>query len=73
MKREAIRVTDLTRAIAQRAGSLLARARLPSANAIDAFVVATALEFEISVIATADAKDLTRLSAPYRQVSLMEL
>ena len=73
LKREAIRVADLTRAIAQRAGSLLARARLPSANAIDAFVVATALEFEVSVIATGDAKDLTRLSAPYRQVSLMEL
>jgi hypothetical protein len=73
LKREAIRVADLTRAIAQRAGSLLARARLPSANAIDAFVVATALEFEFSVIATGDAKDLTRLSAPYRQVSLMEL
>jgi hypothetical protein len=72
-KLEAIRVAELTRAIAQRAGSLLARARLPSASAIDAFVVATALEFETSVIATGDAKDLTRLSAPYSQVSLMEL
>jgi predicted nucleic acid-binding protein len=73
LNREAIRVADLTRVIAQRAGSLLARARLPSANSIDAFVVATALEFEVSVIATGDAKDLTRLSAPYGQISLMEL
>ena len=73
LNREAIRVADLTRVIAQRAGSLLARARLPSANAIDAFVVATALEFEVSVIATGDAKDLARLAAPYRRISLMEL
>jgi hypothetical protein len=73
LNREAIRVADLTRAIAQRAGSLLASARLPSANAIDAFVVATALEFDLSVIATGDSKDLGRLSAPFRQVSLMQL
>jgi predicted nucleic acid-binding protein len=73
LNREAFRVAELTRAIAQRAGSLLARARLPSANSVDAFVVATALEFEVSVIATRDAKDLARLSAPYGQISLLEL
>jgi predicted nucleic acid-binding protein len=73
LKREAIRVTDLTRDIAQRAGALLGKARMSSSNAIDAFVVATALEFDASVIATGDVKDLKRLSAPYRQVSLLQL
>jgi len=46
LKRDAIRITDLTRQIAQRAGGLLAKAKMSSVNAIDAFVVATALEFE---------------------------
>jgi predicted nucleic acid-binding protein len=73
LNREAIRVTDMTREIAQRAGALLAKTRMSSENAIDAFVVATALEFDLSVIATGDAKDLARLSAPYRQISLMQL
>jgi hypothetical protein len=33
--------------IAQRAGGLLARARMSSDRAVDAFVVATALEFDV--------------------------
>jgi hypothetical protein len=69
----AIGVADLTRPIAQRAGGLLARARMSSDRAVDAFVVATALEFEVSIIATADVDDLARLSAPYDQVTLMQL
>jgi hypothetical protein len=73
LNREAIRVADLTRQIAQRAGSLLARARMSSDRAVDAFVVATALEFEVSIIATGDVDDLARLSAPYDQVTLMQL
>jgi len=73
LNREAIRVLDLTRPVAQRAGGLLAKARMSSDNAVDAFVVATALEFEVAVIATADAKDLARLSAPDDHVSLMQL
>lgn len=73
LNREAIQVAELTRKIAQRAGGLLARARMSSDSAVDAFVVATALEFDVSVIATADAKDLARLSAPYGHVSLMQL
>lgn len=73
LAREAIRVADLTRRVAQRAGGLLARARMASDRAIDAFVVATALEFEVSIIATADVDDLARLSAPYDQVTLMQL
>ena len=66
-------VYDLTRAVAQRAASLLARARLSSADAIDAFVVSTALEFEASVIATGGPKDLRRLAAPFRQVRVFGL
>jgi hypothetical protein len=73
LTREAIRVADLTRRIAQRAGGLLARARMASDRAVDAFVVATALEFEVSIIATGDVDDLARLSAPYDQVTLMQL
>lgn len=73
LNREAILVAELTRKIAQTAGALLATARLSSAHAVDAFVVATALEFESSVIATGDAKDIRRLSAPYPRVSVMQL
>lgn len=73
LKRDAIRVSDLTRAIAQRAGALLASADMSSAQAVDAFVVATALEFDSAVIATGDFKDLKRLSESYRQLSLMTL
>jgi predicted nucleic acid-binding protein len=73
LNREAICVAVLTRRIAQRAGALLAKAAMPSANAVDAFVVATALEYDSAVIATGDAGDLRRLSASYRQVSLMTL
>lgn len=73
LNREAVGVAALTRDIAQAAGALLAKVRLSSAHAIDAFVVATALEFEKAVIATGDAKDIQRLSAPFRQLSVMQL
>jgi hypothetical protein len=46
---------------------------MSSKNAVDAFVVATALEYDPAVIATGDVKDLRRLSAPYVQLSLMIL
>lgn len=73
LNRDAVRVVDLTRPMAQRAGSLLSAARMSSVHAIDAFVVAIALEFETALIATGDLKDLRRLSAPYQQISLMAL
>ena len=56
-------VIDLAARIARRAGALLARARLDSAHAVDAFVVATAAEFTTAVIATGDPADLSRLSS----------
>jgi len=73
LNREAVRVVELTRQIAQRAGSLLAIARMSSANAVDAFVVSTALEFELALIATGDPKDLKRLSLRHPQIALMAL
>lgn len=55
-------VVDLADRTAHRAGALLARAGLGSAHAVDAFVVATALEFGFAVIATGDPDDLGRLA-----------
>jgi len=73
LRRDAIRVVELTRETAQRAGTLLEKASLSSRNAVDAFVVSTALEFDSAVIATGDVADLRRLSAPYHQITLMHL
>jgi predicted nucleic acid-binding protein len=58
-----IEVVDLTRTMAKRAGALLSRARLGSAHAVDAFVIATALAFSSAVIATHDPDDFRRLAA----------
>ena len=73
LSRDVVRVVELTRTIAQRAASLLAAARLSSAHAVDAFVVATALEFELSLIASGDLKDIKRLAAHHPQVSILAL
>jgi hypothetical protein len=66
-------VQDLTRSIAQRAGALLRGARLSSENAVDAFVVASAMEFETSIIATGDPADIRRLTGRYRGVRVFPL
>jgi hypothetical protein len=68
-----IRVFELTRAVAQQAGHLLVRAKLSSAHAVDAFVVATALQFETAVIATGDPTDIRRLAAPFNRVGVLAL
>lgn len=73
LSRDVVRVVELTRTIAQRAGTLLAAARMSSAHAVDAFVVATALEFERSLIASSDLKDIKRLAAGHPQVSVLAL
>jgi hypothetical protein len=73
LNRDVAKVFDLTRPVAQRAGSLLAAARMSSAHAIDAFVVAIALEFEVAVIASGDPKDIKRLAADHPQVSVLAL
>jgi predicted nucleic acid-binding protein len=66
-------VYDLNRIVAQQAGHLLARAKLSSAHAVDAFVVATALQFETAVIATGDPVDIRRLAAPFRRIGVLAL
>jgi len=66
-------VMDLTQPIAQRAGLLLAEARMSSANAVDAFVVATALEFDSALIATGDPRDIRRLAARHRSLAVFAI
>lgn len=68
-----IAVCDLTRRIAQRAGGLLSTAKMTSRHAVDAFVVATALEYDSAVIATGDPKDLQRLAAPHRNLRIFAI
>lgn len=68
-----INVCDLTRSIAQRAGGVLSKAGLSSSHAVDAFVVATALEFDAAVIATGDPVDIKRLAAPHRRLRVFAL
>jgi predicted nucleic acid-binding protein len=54
-------VVPLTQEIARVAGHLLAKAKLRSTHAVDAFVVATAMAFDAALIATGDPKDIKRL------------
>lgn len=61
-------VVPLTQEIARVAGRLLAKAKVGSAHAVDAFVVATALSFDAAVIATGDEKDIKRLSSGQRRI-----
>ena len=68
-----VRVAELTRSMARQAGHLLARLKLSSAHAIDAFVVVTAAQFDTAVIATGDPRDMRRLAAPYAQVGVFAL
>jgi hypothetical protein len=68
-----VRVSDLTRSVAQRAGHLLARLKLSSVHAVDAFVVATAAQFDTAVIATSDPDDIRRLAAPFPNVGVYAL
>ena len=69
----AILVSDLTRTIAQLAGQLLARLKLSSAHAVDAFVVATAAQFPSAIIATGDPADIRRLAAGQPKIRVMGL
>nr|PZN21728.1 MAG: hypothetical protein DIU78_16925 [Pseudomonadota bacterium] len=66
-------VCELTRSIAQRAGALLTKARLRSEHAVDAFVVATALDFDAAVIATGDPTDIRLLAAGHKQIRVFAL
>jgi predicted nucleic acid-binding protein len=68
-----VQVSELTRPIAQRAGHLLARHKLSSIHAVDAFVVATAAQFDTAVIATGNADDMRRLAASFPKVGVFAL
>lgn len=73
LNNKGIAVFDLTRDVAQRAGGLLANAKLASEHAVDALVVSTALEFDSAVIATGDPKDIKRLLGSNRKVRVFAL
>lgn len=73
LNNKGIAVCDLTRDIAQRAGGLLAKAKLSSEHAVDAFVVSTALDFDSAIIATGDPKDIKRLLGSNRKVRVFVL
>jgi len=66
-------VCNLTPDIAKRAGHLLASAKMSSAHAVDAFVIATALTFDNAVIATSDPDDLIKLAARDRRLTILSL
>jgi predicted nucleic acid-binding protein len=68
-----ILVSELSRDLARVAGHLLARSKLASTHAIDAFVVATAASFDSAVIATGDPTDIRRLAAPLKNVRVFAL
>jgi predicted nucleic acid-binding protein len=68
-----VRVAELDRAAAQQAGQMLARLKLSSEHAIDAFVVAIALQFDTAVIATGDPEDMRRLAAPFSRIGVFAL
>ena len=65
-----IEVVDLTGAMARTAGVLLKKAKLGSAHAVDAFVVATALTYRSAVIATHDPDDLLLLASGHRGLTI---
>jgi PIN domain len=68
-----IQVLELDRAAAQRAGHMLAKLKLSSEHAVDAFVVSAALQFDKAVIATGDPEDIRRLAAPYARIGVFAL
>lgn len=63
-----IGVIDLDASIARTAGALLSKARMSSAHAVDAFVVATGLALGGAVIATHDPDDIGKLAAGERSI-----
>lgn len=66
-------VAPLTAGIARRAGALLAKAKLSSVHAVDAFVVATAIELGPAIVATHDADDIKKLAAGFRGVQVITI
>jgi hypothetical protein len=72
LARDVLVVRDVTRRVARIAG-LLARARMDSAHAIDAFVVSVAYEVGSGVILTGDADDLARLAGAHPSIEVASI
>lgn len=66
-------VVPLTKEIARVAGHLLAKSKLDSSHAVDAFVVATAMSFDTALIATGDPNDLKRLVGTQSRVKIFSV
>ncbi|MCB9578995.1 MAG: VapC toxin family PIN domain ribonuclease [Polyangiaceae bacterium] len=66
-----VRPTD--RSMARLVGGILAAAGVGSTFMVDAHVVAAAVELGGGVVLTADAGDLRKLSAPYRNVTVVDI
>ncbi len=66
-----VRNTD--RSLARLVGATLAGARAGSELIVDAHAVAAAVEAGGGVVLTGDADDLLRLSAPYRNVTVVSI
>lgn len=61
---------DTDRALARLVGGVLAAAKARSDMIVDAHVVAVAVEAGGGVVVTGDEKDLNRLCAPYRHITI---
>lgn len=68
-----IRVRDTDRTLARLVGGVLAAARAGSEHLADAHVIAVAVELGGGLALTADAEDLNRLAASYRNVVVIGL
>jgi len=68
-----IRVRDTDRSLARIVGGVLAAARAGSEHLADAHVIAVAVELGGGLALTADADDLNRLAASYRNVMVIGL
>ncbi len=66
-------VIELSERTARTAGRLLAGARSKSAHAVDAFVVATALEYGSAMIATGDPDDMRSLARGATSIRILAL
>jgi len=73
LKGKGLLVVPLTQEISRVAGHLLAKAKLGSAHAVDAFVVTTAMCFDAALIATGDPKDIKRLVGNQAHVKLFTI
>lgn len=66
-----VRATDRT--LARFVGGVLDAAGAGSEDMVDAHLVATAMEAAPGVVLTSDVEDLTRLAAPYGQITVSPL